>query len=427
MTTTGTETSGYFVTGYLHVGVCRGCCCCCGAFDVGGEKVGDRRPEVKLCVVGQCFYLCELQILLCQLELVGQGCLFCRVKFGIDAGTLFGEVHLVLDFRHAPVCLFFCHPLLVLDLGHRRLFLRLDDRLSPLSLGLLFDHFLMLGGDEELCFFGLDLLKVLRNGGRHLRLCHAHGQHLQAWGKLFHVLLQGPFEVLVNLIKESDVHFLQGVRAAKLVHLVVNLIKDQRLIIIDPVLLDNVVHVFASENVDHLDAFKVDDNTSRCATRHIDNLVRLHGDLDLADTREEREHHVKPWTVGFLEQGTSPVVHANVSFVDGVKPTLYGGQGNEGHHTSSCAQRHGDTCECVRGRVPTRGHLRPKLSCTVHNFAQNGSPWTQVTRRSASPGIRTTEPHHRPPTQRPALCKDGERRGRSFRGSGSFCQREQRH
>eukprot|EP00051_Salpingoeca_urceolata_P022378 m.363564 g.363564 ORF g.363564 m.363564 type:complete len:336 (-) comp19963_c0_seq46:2992-3999(-) len=288
MTTTGTETSGYFVTGYLHVGVCRGCCCCCGAFDVGGEKVGDRRPEVKLCVVGQCFYLCELQILLCQLELVGQGCLFCRVKFGIDAGTLFGEVHLVLDFRHAPVCLFFCHPLLVLDLGHRRLFLRLDDRLSPLSLGLLFDHFLMLGGDEELCFFGLDLLKVLRNGGRHLRLCHAHGQlslgkqdnsvlhnvtvrhrpglfflsflllcnfpyqHLQAWGKLFHVLLQGPFEVLVNLIKESDVHFLQGVRAAKLVHLVVNLIKDQRLIIIDPVLLDNVVHVFASENVDHL-------------------------------------------------------------------------------------------------------------------------------------------------------------------------------
>ena len=95
--------------------------------------------------------------------------------------------------------------------------------------------------------------------GRHVNIAQSRinaNQDLESRGQLGEVVLQRGLEVLVDLVEEGDVHLLQVVSAAelrlspgmdacmppRLVHLVVDLVEDQRLVVVDRVLVDRVVH-----------------------------------------------------------------------------------------------------------------------------------------------------------------------------------------
>ena len=107
--------------------------------------------------------------------------------------------------------------------SHHCLLLSFNDGLLPLSFGIFLYDLLSLGRDEQLGLLGLHQLVILPDGLRDLGLGDAHRVDLQARGHLLQVGLQGVLQVLVNLVEELDVDFLQCVARTELIELVVNL------------------------------------------------------------------------------------------------------------------------------------------------------------------------------------------------------------
>ena len=74
---------------------------------------------------------------------------------------------------------------------------------------------------------------------------------------------------------------LEGVCRAELVDLMVDLVIDPRLVVVDRVVLDRLVHVLALQSVDHLDLVEGDHGAARGAAWDLGHLVRLQSDLYL--------------------------------------------------------------------------------------------------------------------------------------------------
>ena len=80
---------------------------------------------------------------------------------------------------------------------------------------------------------------------------------INRWGSCNH---QAKLETRAShLVKEVDVDFLEAVDGAELVELVVDLVEDQRLVVVGGVVAHDVVHGFEREQVDHHDPRKLND------------------------------------------------------------------------------------------------------------------------------------------------------------------------
>ena len=88
---------------------------------------------------------------------------------------------------------------MVLFASDRRSGILTNDGLLSFGLGLLFDDFLMLCGDEELSLFGLHELVVSSNRLGYLGLGHSNGLNVQPRRDHCQLLLQRDFQVLVNV------------------------------------------------------------------------------------------------------------------------------------------------------------------------------------------------------------------------------------
>ena len=80
--------------------------------------------------------------------------------------------------------------------------------------------------------------------------------------------LKSLLQEFINLIKLVYVYFLQRVRRAKLVQLVVHLVKNQRSVVVGGEFADSVVHFLAVQLVDYFNPVKIKDDTSLGSARH---------------------------------------------------------------------------------------------------------------------------------------------------------------
>lgn len=89
------------------------------------------------------------------------------------------------------------------------------------------------------------------------------------------ILLQSQFEIFINLIKELNVDLLKRVDTAELVQLVVDLVEDERLVVVGCVVLHDIIHCMWDQEVHHLDPVEVDHHATACPTRYILHLICL--------------------------------------------------------------------------------------------------------------------------------------------------------
>lgn len=101
--------------------------------------------------------------------------------------------------------------------------------------------------------------------------------------------------------------------AAELIQLVVDLVEDERFVVVGGEVPHNVVHGGRVEDVDYLDAVEVDHDAAGGSAGDVLHLVRLQGDLDGAEGGEEGHHHVEARLRGGLEEGAAAVVDADVT------------------------------------------------------------------------------------------------------------------
>ena len=107
------------------------------------------------------------------------------------------------------------------------------------------------------------------------------------------LLLDGPLEVLVQLIELGDVDLVESVLGAELVDLVMDLVEDPGLVIVDGVVLDGLVGQVSLESIDHLYLIEVEHKASTGATGNVSDLVGLHCDLHLVQLGHQRHFHVE--------------------------------------------------------------------------------------------------------------------------------------
>ena len=193
---------------------------------------------------------------------LGEGALLLDVRLVLDeralrvGGRLLGELRLVdardvggllgvdgLDLRLAAS----------VDERHLGLALGVDLGLHALRLGLLGGDQLLLRRDQQARLLLLDQLVVALDALGDARLGDADRNHLDARVVLGAVGLQRLGERLVEPIELVDVDLLQRVRRAELVDLVVDLVKDPKLVVVHAVVLDGVEGVRAIEPIDHFD------------------------------------------------------------------------------------------------------------------------------------------------------------------------------
>ena len=79
----------------------------------------------------------------------------------------------------------------------------------------------------------------------------------------------------------------------ELVELVMNLVEDERLIIVCCVVLDNLIGL---KDIHHFDPVKVDHDFTTCPAWNILDFICLESGLSIPDRCKERDHHVKAWT-----------------------------------------------------------------------------------------------------------------------------------
>merc|ERR1719488_63983 len=116
---------------------------------------------------------------------------------------------------------------------------------------------LRLLGDAQLRALRLALLELRADRGRDARLCHAHGDDLDARSVRAAVALERLLEPLVDLVEERDCDLVQRVPAAELVDLVVHLVKDPRLVVARRVVGDGLARELGAQAVDDLDLSNV--------------------------------------------------------------------------------------------------------------------------------------------------------------------------
>mmetsp|Transcript_8896 Transcript_8896/g.20960 ORF Transcript_8896/g.20960 Transcript_8896/m.20960 type:complete len:331 (+) Transcript_8896:65-1057(+) len=278
------------------------------------EDVGQLVSEKDLGVVGHGAHGLELDELGRDARPVGLRLAGGLVELGIGLGLLPREVHVVLDGLDALHALLLCQLLAELDGGDGRPLLRLAHGALGLGLRLLLHEQLRLRRHLDLTCLLLRLLVIEPYLFGYPRLGDAYRNDLDPRSPAVDVRLQRVPQRLVERVELGDVHLLEGVCRAELVDLVVDLVIDPRLVVVDRVVLDRLVHVLALQSVDHLDLVEGDHGAARGAAWDLGHLVRLQSDLYRLVPREQRPHMMEARVRHAVEQGPAPPVDADVPF-----------------------------------------------------------------------------------------------------------------
>mmetsp|Transcript_11696 Transcript_11696/g.35688 ORF Transcript_11696/g.35688 Transcript_11696/m.35688 type:complete len:279 (-) Transcript_11696:32-868(-) len=243
----------------------------------------------------------------------------------------------VLNESNLSLTLFLLEKLLNLDQTYIRFFASVNGSnlslLFSLEPGYLFAHLCLNGGLHLLGFFLClhntcvfhghtktsalfgDVFVVATHGIRDARLSDTDGNQLNTSIPFVTVLLQSLKEGLVELLEQINVHLLHGVGRAELVDLVMDLIKDPRLIIVYAILFHGFPSLIFSQLIHTFNFIKAQHHTIGGATRNTCYHISLQCHLYFCDTSDGKLQVV----AGLSEtrkQSTSSPVHAHISLTN---------------------------------------------------------------------------------------------------------------
>jgi hypothetical protein len=75
-------------------------------------------------------------------------------------------------------------------------------------------------------------------------------------------------ETIINSVEEIDVDFLESVGTTELIDLVMDLVKNPHSVVVNGVVLNRLIDVFASQTIDNFDTIKPNEHTTTRSTRN---------------------------------------------------------------------------------------------------------------------------------------------------------------
>eukprot|EP00350_Pseudokeronopsis_sp_OXSARD2_P005258 CAMPEP_0170544962 /NCGR_PEP_ID=MMETSP0211-20121228/3527_1 /TAXON_ID=311385 /ORGANISM="Pseudokeronopsis sp., Strain OXSARD2" /LENGTH=229 /DNA_ID=CAMNT_0010848741 /DNA_START=239 /DNA_END=925 /DNA_ORIENTATION=- len=157
---------------------------------------------------------------------------------------------------------------------------------------------------------------ILEQGVRNSWFGHSDGDNFDAWSPSVAVILQGARQLLIQAIELINEDFLEGVFAAELIDFMVNFVEDPRLVIMDRVVLNRIMHQVLPQPVHYLDVVEVDDHTPTGPTRDVSHLVCLHRHLNILKGRQQGDFEVVAWLRGRSKQGASSKVDSHMTLLN---------------------------------------------------------------------------------------------------------------
>eukprot|EP01137_Pigoraptor_chileana_P002959 Opistho-2@42490 len=304
------------------------------------EHGGNVGSKEDLGVVGDAHIPYEFEVLRGELELVALRQLLHRVELGIRKRLVVRHVRFVFNKSHALLALLLVDFHFVLNARDGRVFLSLNNGPLALSLGLFFDDFLVLLRNHQLCLLCLHELVVAADALGDLWLRDADSLHFDAGRPFVARFLQCIHKVLVNQVKVINVNLLEAVRRAKLVQLVVDPVENERFVILDGVILDSVVYMVFLELVDNFNPLKINHDTPGSTAWYVADLVSLQGHLNALVCCDKGQHKVDPWFADCRQQRASPVIHANMPFLDTMHREVHSGCAEQEQSDKCTTDRH---------------------------------------------------------------------------------------